>query len=68
MGQIAKMGKKCAYADIPTSQMILAVYPSRDEKSIGIHLIFEKSGIVRKFTHLAILWQRKTVELRRNVM
>lgn len=48
--------------------MILAVYPSSDEKSIGIHLIFEKSGIVRKFTHLAILWQRKIVELRRNVM
>ena len=44
--------------------MILAVYPSSDEKSIGIHLIFEKSGIVRKFTYLAILWQRKTVELR----
>ena len=62
------MGKNRAYADIPTSQMILTVYPSSDEKSIGIHLIFEKSGIVRKFTHLAILWQRKTVELRRNVM
>jgi len=61
MGQIAKMGKKCAYADIPTSQMILAVYLSGAGKSREIHLIFQKSG-------LAILWQRKTVELRRNVM
>lgn len=33
MGQIAKMGKKCAYADIPTSQMILAVYLSGAGKS-----------------------------------
>ena len=68
MGQIAKMGKKCAYADIPTSQMILAVYLSGAGKSREIHLIFQKSGIIRKFTCLAILWQRKTVELRRNVM
>ncbi len=57
MGQIAKMGKKCAYADIPTSQMILAVYLSGAGKSREIHLIFQKSGIVRKFTCLAILWQ-----------
>lgn len=42
MGQIAKMGKKCAYADIPTSQMILAVYLSGAGKSREIHLIFSK--------------------------
>ena len=50
MGQIAKMGKKCAYADIPTSQMILAVYLSGAGKSREIHLILQKSGIDRKFT------------------
>ncbi len=42
MGQIAKMGSKCAYADIPTSHMILAVYLSGAGKSSEIHLIFEK--------------------------
>lgn len=42
MGQIAKMGSKCAYADIPTSHMMLAVYLSGAGKSSEIHLIFEK--------------------------
>ena len=57
MGWGAKWIKNRAYADIPTSQMILAVYLSGAGKSREIHLIFQKSGIVRKFTRPVNFWQ-----------